>query len=226
MTEITIVNRSTALTDAEIQAAIPAFTTFANRDVCPVWGLDPVTIAFVGASNAETPDPATWPIYIMDTADIAGALGYHLDSQGRVSGKVFAGDCLRDGVSWTVDLTHELAEMMIDPTCDTLITLPDGRKTVREAADPVEDDAFGYEISGVLVSNFVLPSYFNQGSGPWDFQKTLSGAAPALAGGGYISILDHGAAQWTQVFAMRADGSISDRAKRMGRLAWRIAHPS
>jgi hypothetical protein len=223
MTEITIVNQSTALTDAEVQAVIPAITTFANRDVCPAWGLDPVAIMFAGTGSVI--DPAAWPIYIMDTADISGALGYHLDTAGRVSGKVFAGDCLRDGVSWTVDLTHELCEMMIDPTCDTLITLSDGRQTVREGADPVEDDSCGYGISGVLVSDFALPAYFTGALGPWDFQKKLTSWVPTLASGGYISLLSPGATQWTQVFAMRADGSISDRAKRMGRLAWRIAHP-
>lgn len=224
MTSVVIVNASTVLADAEVQAAIPAFTHWANTLVCPAYGLEPVTLEF--AASGSTPPAAAWMLAILDASDLPGAIGYHLDSAGRVSGKVFAQDCLDDGVSWTVDLTHELGEMLVDPTAATIITLLGGRRTPKEICDPVEADEFGVTIAGVLCSNFVLPSYWVQGSGPWDYQARLTGSAPVLAPGGYAEILDPSAGSaWTTVFAERSDGTLGDRAARRacvpGRHAWK-----
>ena len=42
-----------------------------------------------------------------------------------------------------------------------------------EVCDPVEDQT--YQLDGVQVSDFALPSYFGAGPGPWDEADRLTG---------------------------------------------------
>ncbi len=220
MTEIVVVNQSSVLLDAEIQANFGAFEKWANTLVVPAYGLEPVSLGFKSVSALISSD---WLLTIGDHADISGALGYHFDNQGRVSGRIFAADCQADGVSWTVDFTHELGEMLVDPMADTIIMLSDGRQTMKEICDPVESDDCAIDIDGVLCSDFVLPSYWDVGPAPWDHNLRLDAAVPALAPGGYISIYSNG--KWAQTFAEFANGILSDRATshayRIGRHAWK-----
>jgi hypothetical protein len=65
--------------------------------------------------KGKTAPKGSWPLYLMDHSDEPGALGYHMDEHGRVEGKVFAADDQKYGVSWTIDLTHELLEMLGGP---------------------------------------------------------------------------------------------------------------
>ena len=218
LAEIVIVNKSTVLTDAEITAVLPAIQAQVDEDFMPIWHAR-AKLSFVGAGHHVARDD--WPLYIMDHTNQPGALGYHQDSHGRVSGRVFAADDKTYGVSWTVDLTHELLEMLADPTTNTIIEMPDGRSCLQEVCDAVEDDAVAYTKNGVLVSNFVLPSYFYKGEGhKYDFRGKLHGPAPALTPGGYLGIYDPATGQWTQVTAHLADGRTSPRSRRHGRTEW------
>jgi len=222
MIEIVIVNKCSVLSDAQVQAAIPAAQAQVNEDFLPIWKNavnDDVTLSFLGKGK---PVPTTiWPLYVMDHTDQPGALGYHEDAEGRIEGKVFAADDAADGVSWTVDLTHELLEMLGDPTTNTLIKLLDGRECIREVCDAVEDDSVAYQKNGILVSNFVTPAYFFEGGGAaYDFRGKLTAPAPALTPGGYLGILDPQTGQWTQVTARLPNGMLSPRSRRHGRTEW------
>jgi len=125
----------------------------------------------------------------------------------------------------TVDLTHELLEMLGDPTTNNLINLPDGRQCIREVCDAVEDDSIGYMKNGVLVSDFVTPAYFFESNDTkYDFCGRLTGPAPALTPGGYLGIYDPTTGQWTQVTARLQNGQQSYRSRRHGRTAWHAVH--
>ncbi len=60
-------------------------------------------------------------------------------------------------VAWSQPFSHEVAEMLVDPTAAVDYTV-DGVSSQLEIADPVEDHA--YRLDGVWVTDFVLPSYF------------------------------------------------------------------
>jgi hypothetical protein len=219
MTEIVIINKCSVLSDANIQAVIPAVQAQVSEDFAPIWGAD-ATVQFIG-KGARVPK-GIWPLYVMDHSDEPGALGYHVDDKGRIEGKVFAADDQRYGVSWTVDLTHELLEMLGDPTTNDLINLADGRQCIREVCDAVEDDSIAYMKNGVLVTDFVTPKYFFETGGPdkYDFCGKLTGPAPALTPGGYLGIYDPTTGQWTQVTARLHNGHLSFRSRRHGRTAY------
>jgi hypothetical protein len=232
MDTIVIVNASTVLTDAEVQAVIPGVQAQVSEDFAPLWGID-AKVEFAGQGTSGAFAGSTWALYVYDHTDTPGAGGYHTDDRGRVSGKVFAADAIEGGEAWTVDLTHELLEMLGDPSAGTdpskFITIPDGSgdQCLREVGDAVEADEFAYQKLGVTVTDFVLPQYFYlpavtspawpKGAPPaYDFMGHLtSGAAPTLLYGGYLGIrLPDG--EWSQVSMFRKDGTRSRRALRDG----------
>jgi hypothetical protein len=110
---IAITNASTCLTDAQVEAVLPALQKQASDDFKAYWEQD-CTLQFLPKSQ---PLPSRWwQIVITDNPDQAGARGYHeLTSQGTPLGKVFAKLDLQSGSSWTVTLSHELLEMLADP---------------------------------------------------------------------------------------------------------------
>lgn len=212
MTQIAIVNRSAAIGDAGLASLIPALQTQISRDFAPFWGVD-ATLHFVG--RGETPDPAHWQCLVLDDSDESGDLGYHLDPAGIPQAKVFAAEDLRYGASLSVTLSHELLEMLADPTA--VRVFPQGEVVyIVEVCDPVESDDDGYDIAGVRVSNFATPRYFglaDPGGDPrFDFRGLLQAGIPTLRPGGYCMWAQGG--RWQSTMARLADGSLGRRAVR------------
>lgn len=202
MPTIVLVNKSTVLTDAEIDAVIPALQQNAT-DFCNVWRSvqDFPANATILANN--DPAPEAWPLYIYDHTDIPGAGGYHDDDLMKVQGKVFAADAMEHNEAWTVDASHEMLEMLGDPLTTKIIKVPGLRlEWFAEVCDPVEADSFGYKVGDVLVSDFVLPSYSKSiPLGHFDFTGALKGPCPDLTHGGYITLYDPKTRQFHQRFA-------------------------
>ena len=247
MTDTIVVVNKSSLPDSQVSAPVPAAQAQVDDDFAPMWGIH-AHILFASANEAL--DPAWWPLYVYDRTDTPGAGGYHTDDQGRVSGKVFALDAIEGGEAWTVDLTHELLEMLGDPTAGTdpsaMINLTGqyaGLQCLPEACDAVEADGLAYSkgtpgsVVRVMVSDFVLPQYFFRPpvtSPAWptgapmayDFIGHLtSGPAPTLLYGGYLGIFDPRTASWSQVSMFDKAGRHSRRSQRHGRTAWRASKP-
>jgi hypothetical protein len=194
--QVSVINSSTAVTDAEAQAAVPDLQTQVSRDFAPAWGID-ATLAFVPQGAA--PAPGSWWLVILDNSDVAGALGYHdVTDQGLPLGKVFAGTDKQNNLSWTVTTSHELLEMLADPEINLTVFVQPSANTgtlyAYEACDACESDSLGYLIGGTQVSDFVFPAYFESsrppGSTQFDQQQKLSAPVPALLPGGYIGAYD------------------------------------
>ncbi len=205
---ISIFNDSTVYSDAKVKDAVPALQTQISRDFAPAWGID-ATLLFV--PKGEIPPNGTWWLTILDDSDQAGALGYHdTTPDGLPIGKVFAKTDEDNHLSWTVTASHELLEMLADPDVNLTTFIQDSAQTGKlycyEVCDAVEDDQFGYAIDGVMVSDFVLPSYFQPGTAgaaagtKYDFCGKLNAAVPKLLSGGYIGEFDvKNGAGWTQL---------------------------
>lgn len=207
--------RTVAMLD--IQAMVPALQQQLDQDFLPAWqahGATPVTVSAVDIDAIPTLDPVCWPVFINRHSSDGGVLGWHDDENTHVFGRVFAGDCMAYGVAWQVTLSHEVLELVADPTINRTATTSDGRICALEVCDPCEDDSQAYPRASQKVSNFVLPSYFNlepAQNSRYDFGGHLSAPAPALTNGGYISIEDS-TGNWTQIDADRANGLKSARA--------------
>jgi hypothetical protein len=216
---ISVINASTALTDKEVQAAIPALQTQVHRDFAPAWGID-ADLSFV--PKGKKPAAKSWWLIILDNSDQAGALGYHdLTKEGLPLGKVFVKSDQQYGLQWTVTASHELLEMLGDPDINltAFVQTSDhaGRLYAYEVCDACEADEFGYKIGNVLVSDFVYPAWFEsfrkKGSTQFDYRNLIKSPFELLKGG-YIGIFDVGSGGgWTQITAQGSPHAYAMRPK-------------
>ncbi len=219
--QVAVINSSSVLTDAQVQAAVPALQTQVHRDFAPVWGID-ADLTFV--ASGSQPPATSWWLSILDNSDQAGALGYHdVTTAGLPLGKVFAGTDLQNNLSWTITASHELLEMLADPEIDLTVfvqsTASQGMIYAYEVCDACEADNLGYQIdnTGIVVSDFVYPAWFESfrqpGSTQFDFGSQISAPLQLLAGG-YIGVYDVSSGSgWQQQTAEKTRLMRSARAR-------------
>src|SRR5215467_13671978 len=184
MPQIAVINESTAISDKDVQAMLPAFDQQWNKDLEPIWGVEAATFTFV--PKGETPAAGTWWVVFLDDSDQADALAYHdLTNEGLPISKVFVKTILSDKASISVGATHEICEMAVDPWLNSAYQDPQGTFWAGEVCDPVEDDQYGYDVGGVRVSDFVTPNWFGHknAAGAIDLQRHTKTAFQVLSGG-------------------------------------------
>jgi hypothetical protein len=163
---------------------LPAFTQQWNRDLLPVWGVDSATLTFVPKSIK--PAVGAWWAVFLDDSDQAKDLAYHdLTNEGLPISKIFVKTILSAKESVSVGATHELCEMAVDPWLNSAYQDPQGTFWAGEVADPVEDDQYGYNINGILVTDFVTPNWFahQHVTSAIDFKGYAKSAFQVLTGG-------------------------------------------
>jgi hypothetical protein len=181
---LTIANISTKEVSAvDFRAAVAAIRRQVADDFGPEWS---VTATLRGTtlslpSKAPIAGQHDAILYLGDssqdpTTGVTGALGYHSTHHGNLPyGFVYLDICAEYGESWTTTLSHEVLELLADPTAMLTVSgpAPKGHKGSvyydLEVCDPTQGDA--YKIEGVAVSNFVGRHYFNLsgGSGQTNF---------------------------------------------------------
>ena len=183
----------------DLDALIGAMQDYVSQYVAPVWGTPAKLIKSTDfVKNA-------WAIVFLDDADQKGALAYHdLTPDGLPISKVFVRTTLNAHQSVSVSASHELVEMLVDPANNMMTTGPNAKTMYAyESADPVEDITF--EVSGVEMSDFVYPAYFEvfrkPGSVKFDQQNKVNKPFQILSGG-YQILFKNG--KWTQVFGSKA----------------------
>jgi len=204
---VAVINASTVLTDDAIAPVVKALQTQVSEHLSSVWGIG-ATLSFV--PHGATPPAGVWWLSILDNSDQAGLLGYHdLTPEGLPLGKAFAGSDIASGYQWSVTASHELLEMLIDPDINRTVFIqrPAGAPILYsfEICDPCEADQYGYPIEGILVSDFVFPSWFESfraaGSTQFDLMQHIKQPFE-LAAGGYIGVYEmSGAGGWQQLNA-------------------------
>jgi hypothetical protein len=204
--KIAIINDSTVLSDAEVHKAVAPLQKQIDRDAGPVWGIS-AQLRFVPKGGQPAADE--WWLAVLDNSDQAGALGYHdLTDKALPLSKVFAGSDIQYGQSWTVTCSHELLEMLVDPSIN-LTVFDEGpigaRLYAYEVCDACEADQYAYDIDGTLVSDFVYPAWFEsfraKGSTKFDHRNQINEPFQLLPGG-YIGVNDIASGiGWAQITA-------------------------
>lgn len=209
MTHVSIVNKSTLFADADLPALANALQIQVTRDFLPAWGVDAKVFY---TPSGQHPSTDHWVLALFDDSDIASALGYHDKTpSGQPLGKAFVRTTLSDGQKVSVTVSHELLEMLGDPSCSSADQ--DGNVFwAKEAADMVENDEYEIEIpdgwagagTKIAVSNFGLLAWWDSSRtvGPYDFLGKLTKPL-GLTPGGYMSFLDmsNPSRGWQQVNA-------------------------
>jgi hypothetical protein len=229
---LAIMNPLGIVTDAEAQGFRDALEIQINQHVAPAWGMAPADVVLVEDKtlNLSTCAPDFEPLVLLDQSDQAGALGYHYDltAAGKPAGKIFVGTARQYNEPWTTVGSHEGIEQYIDPLCNSFAVVTfQGHSvfTLREACDAVESQS--YAVGRDLMSNFVLPAYFDTVTPhppgtKFDYLGRLT-APMTIAAGGYLLIRDpRNDTGWGQVFGAHvpahkkipAVGSRRERANR------------
>nr|WP_144020737.1 hypothetical protein [Burkholderia sp. AU33423] len=172
VTHITVVNLSTSINDADFQRVLKAVGDQVAQHFAPEWQhaatLSPSRLAPKGA-NAVIDDATDAVIYVGDQSDdtetgLGYAKGYHDQNQnGKPFGFVFLDICKLYNEPWSVTLSHEVLELLADPTATFSLQDPrpsatGGLQYALEVCDPTQGDY--YSIAGVPVSNFVGRAFF------------------------------------------------------------------
>lgn len=205
---IAVVNVSSVVSDDEIRHYVAAIQQFMPK-FCDAWGLGHIDVGFV-PKDGGAPLTGMRRHLIADDSDQVGALGYHEDDpDGFPIGYTFAATDRRYGSSISCTLFHEIAEAAVNPFIDKVVALADGRVFLYENCDAVEADENAIVITmpggpNVLLSDFVLPSYFNAAGiegDYYDFNKKLTKPIPAMLPGGYLAYRNADGT-WGQIDAM------------------------
>ena len=154
---IAVYNRASAPLGIDLVAFVAALNAYVAAAVQPAWN--------VSAELHVTDGPVAgeWGLVFLDNADVPGALAYHDEETGAPLAKVFVETIRQANSSLTVAASHELVEMLVDPLCVCYATTDTpGTLYALEPADPVEDDALGFQVDGFLMSDFVYPAWFDR----------------------------------------------------------------
>lgn len=201
---IDIINESTVCTDEEVRRIVSALQIQVSEHFYPVWGTD-AYLTFI--PKGHQPYAAHWWVAVLDNSDQAGALGYHdLTTDGLPLGKIFAGTDKQYGYKVSVTASHEVLEMLEDPYINLTAQMSDNLFYAYEVCDACEADNLGYLISGITVSDFVHPAWFETGTNVkrFDQMNHLTGPCPTLDPGGYIGYYDPKTGQWGQKTAAKS----------------------
>lgn len=157
----------------------------------PLWRVEATVSAFVEWDSV--PDDYA-RLIVVDHLD-STALGVHAEKDGRPYALVGAhGD-------WPLVASHELLEMLADPTGEQTRRGPSPRNDGRsveilvEVCDPCQGARWSYKIDGIPVSDFCTPAFYDGGSGPWSYRGNIAAAHQVLKDG-YMIWHDPSAQEW------------------------------
>jgi hypothetical protein len=222
---ISLINRSSVITDEAVQGVIRVINRQISEDFQPYWSFG-ATLRLEGPIG-EHPSTRTLGdmrgdavLYLLDGSNGLGASGWHVANYKDIPyGFVFLGLCEKMKEAWSVTLSHEALELIGDPMANLLVegNHPfDRRRRVFhlfEMCDAVQAES--YAIDSVEVSNFVLPSYFSLGEqdgrrndflGRSHDGKTLRSFG--MNPGGYLNIFDPRTGKWEQPFYETDDAAL------------------
>ncbi len=163
---IGLASRVGAVSLADLTRVAAAINLQVSRDFRPIWDIEATVAAL---PDPDAIPPGVWPIFIVDDTGYAGAAGLHLTGANQPYALV------EMGKTWSLTVSHECVEMLVDPSGNKLqtstgIEVVDGEirdmpgvkfEYLVEVADPAEDARNAYMIDDVLVSDFYTPAFFD-----------------------------------------------------------------
>lgn len=203
-----VANLSAQVSDAELARVLAAIGKQIWQHFEPEWKVGAILsgtrFALQGPQVAI--DVATDTIiYLGDKSQdpysgIAQVYGYHDRTHGATTvpyGFVYQDVCEAKGETWSIALSHEVLELLADPSATTKVSGPDPRVGYqglnvdfeKEVCDPTQSDT--YKIDGVPVVNFVTKAYFREpGGAPRTNHLGLPLPPFGLRPGGYYQFED------------------------------------
>ncbi len=215
---VEVLNASTAVSNAEVEAVCGALRKQVERDLAPAWGISAdIRLLPAGAEPAA----GSWLLLILDDSEYPGVPSYHtLTIEGLPLVKVFVRTARSRNFDWTMCASHELLEMLVDPVLNSaVLRYTNGARQlyVRQICDPCRDPQFAYRIDGILVSDFVFPAWFEDfrqpDSTPFDYGGHIH-APFGLLPGAVLRVMRLGAKQQRKLVSVPLDEPKAQPAKK------------
>jgi hypothetical protein len=189
---VALIDMTGHIDDAELAAVAAAINLQVTRDLMRYW---PVTATVSALPSCVAIPPGVWPLFVVSRIDDTTA-GFHRTQHYQPYAEV------EDRPGWTLAASHEILEMLIDPSGNDLVTATaiklDGStqsdadgvvQYLLEICDPCEHPDCAYLVDGVVVSDFCTPEFYGSDYVP-GARYTFSGSIDAprrVLKGGYIS---------------------------------------
>jgi hypothetical protein len=170
---------------ADLTAVAAAVQKQLVDDVLPMWGRAGTVSVF---EALEQVPPGYWPVLVSDRYALP-SLGVHRE----IDGTPFA--LIKYTASYSQGVSHEIVEMVVDPSGNRIAYGPSRKEGqgyvgyLVEVCDPSEEHKNGYEIDGILLSDFYSPRYFDAEARPgvrYSFTRAIREPREVLQGG-YLS---------------------------------------
>ena len=216
--DIAIFNFSN-LNDQEVQDAIRAVNRQVIEDFLPIWGCGRLARLLAASyspgdegSLMEESVQADSAIYLVNEGTLQDALGYHSMNTKEVP----VGFVYVNPGDWTITLSHEVLELIVDPSVNIFVPGQDPRYPddpdawlwhAYEACDAVESTS--YAIDGVEVSNFLTPQYFAEGDAAGTRNDFLGAGVTSfnLLAGCHIGAINPLNSEWEEIQAASVQGA-------------------
>lgn len=209
--KIAIVNWSTfallqevapeAATESGFHRLVMALNRYVNQNLQDAWGVRAEIWGRFAGMGMKDQNIDWWTIGIVDSYDQLQTLGYHSINveKGLPMAYVFLKNLKETNQKLAQVVSHEVAEVLIDPGVNLCADTNQGYVVGYEIADPVEDGWF--DSLGFRMSNFVHPGWFepwrlkghHRLDENWTLQKPFQ-----LSPGGYIPIFKNN--QWSHLW--------------------------
>jgi hypothetical protein len=238
--QLTIADISTSIDAATFSSTVAGIGLQVSRDFQSEWNTNATLAATqldLTGTQVSLNTATDAVIYVGDssadpTTGVGGAFGYHSDNYGHIPyGFVYLDVCSQYGEAWSCTLSHEVLELLADPTAVLTVTGPDPQLPGGsvyydlEVCDPTQGDT--YLVNGIKVSNFVNKAWFQMvgGSSSTNFLN-LTLSPFKVRPGGYCQYEDSAGSHQingSKVDAQRLNarkilGSWRRNARRAGRL--------
>lgn len=157
-------SRSASVGLDDLTRVASAIAVQVARDAGPLWSISAIVSAL---ADPDRVDPGIWPVEVVDVVE-DGLSGFHQTRHNQPFARVLA------GTTWSLTASHEILEMLVDPSGNRLVAAPavaivdndiqdaPGKfEYLLEVCDASEGPKNAYLIDGVLVSDFYTPNYFD-----------------------------------------------------------------
>jgi hypothetical protein len=197
-TQIGLVDLTGEADAATLTAVAAALNVQVTRDLPQFWSVS-ATVDYL--PNPHRIPQGVWPVQLVKSLP-PGEGGYHMTKHKQPYAKVIF---TPGSEEWTVDASHEIVEMLVDPfgsrlqpslsihiVNDKIVDGSGKFEYLVEACDPCEADPYTYTIDGISVSDFITPHFYNPAATP-GARYSFTGAIQRPRGilpGGYISWTD------------------------------------
>jgi hypothetical protein len=185
---IALVPEAAGIDPSELARVSAALQKQVTRDFAPAWGVHATVDAF---PRLEDVPVGYWPILV--TRDIGSDSGVRIDRDGTPYAQV------EYSTEWSIDASRACLEMLVNPFGKRTVSAPSPRsdqgrvEVVLEVCAPCADVLCAYAINDVVVSDFCLPAFYEEG--PTSSGKRLSlngslGAPFRVLPGGHLTWFD------------------------------------